>query len=352
MFRTHFNINVMDARGYIIASGDSSRLGHYHAAAAYVIRQRQELLIDETNQSRWKGSQPGLNLPIIIHGQVVGVIGISGRMEQIEPVAQLVKMTTELMIKQSQLKLQQEWRQLHIDWILKELVESTEIDEGNMRQRLQAIGCSITPPYQAIVIEHESSLQFNTAERFFDVMSRGIADRSVFLSAYRPHRTLLLCYGNASSSLSYNIDQVRQVVTSYTSDYRMGIGSLIQSLHEVRSSFEEAEAALRYPSKDERVLTYRQIQGPLIIHELPSQTKEKLIKASKAYWDDKIEETLKAFFASDLNIAESAKMLGIHRNTMLYRLEQIHKLSGYNPQKFQEAHMLQWIVWLQKALRA
>ncbi|WFA22536.1 transcriptional regulator [Paenibacillus mucilaginosus] len=352
MLRTNFNINVMDVSGHIIASGDPSRLGDYHAAAAYVIRQGQELLIDESNQSRWKGSQPGLNLPIIVHGQVVGAIGISGRIEEISPVAQLVKMTTELMIKQSQLKLQQEWRQLHMDWVLKELVEGTGIHEGKIDQRLQAIGCIITAPYQAIVIEHEPSLLFNTEERFFDVMSRRLAGRSILLSAYRPHRTLLLCYGNATSSLSSMLDQVRLMVTSCTADYCIGVGSLVQSLYAVRSSFEEAEAVLRYPSNKERVLTYRQAAGPIIINELPSPIKEKLIYASKEYWNKKIEETLEAFFSSDLNMAEAAKLLGIHRNTMQYRLEQIHKQSGYNPQKFQEAHILQWIVWLQQALRA
>ncbi|MFC4102705.1 PucR family transcriptional regulator [Paenibacillus xanthanilyticus] len=328
-----------------------SRLGDYHAAAAYVIRQRQELLIDESNQSRWKGSQLGLNLLIIVHGQVVGVIGISGRIKEIEPIAQLVKMTTELMIKQSQLKLQQEWRQLHIDWVLKELVEGTVVHEGKIGLRLQAIGCRITAPYQAVVIEHEPSLQFNTVERFFDLLSRRLAGSSILLSAYRPHRTLLLCYGHATSSLSLMMDQVRRIVTSCTADYRIGVGSLVPTLHAVRSSFEEAEAVLRCPSMNERVLAYRQVIGPITINELPGQVKEKLIHASKEYWNEKIEETLQVFFLCDLNVAEAAKLLGIHRNTMQYRLEQIHKQSGYHPQKFQEAQILQWIVWLQQMER-
>lgn len=351
MIRTNYNINVMDVRGYIIASGDLSRVGEYHAAAAYVIRQRQELLIDEKNQSNWKGAQPGLNLPIMVHGQVVGVIGITGSLEQIEPIAQLVKMTTELMIKQSQLKLQQEWKQLHIDWALKELVGEAA-NEKRIEQRLRAIGYIISPPYQTLVIEYEPTLQFNTMESFFDMLSRKLAGKSILQSAYAPHRIVLLCYGNAASTVSSIIEPLRMIIASNTTDCRIGVGSLAQSLLAVRSSFEEAEAVLRNPVMNERILAYRQIAGHFMINELPEPHKAKLINESKGYWNEKMEVTLVAFFSSDLNIAEAAKLLRIHRNTMLYRLEQIHKLSGYNPQKFNDAQMLQWIVWLQQTLRA
>ncbi|MDD3641059.1 MAG: helix-turn-helix domain-containing protein, partial [Atribacterota bacterium] len=51
-------------------------------------------------------------------------------------------------------------------------------------------------------------------------------------------------------------------------------------------------------------------------------------------------ETLQAFFENNLSITKTAKNIYIHRNTLIYRLGKIHKLTGLNPQKFDQALLL------------
>ncbi len=82
-----------------------------------------------------------------------------------------------------------------------------------------------------------------------------------------------------------------------------------------------------------------------MVHEIPSEHRNRLLTKIQPYWNDKMRETLQAFFDCSLSIASSAKMLNIHRNTMIYRLEQIKALTGYDPQQFQDAVLLQFVLW-------
>ena len=51
-------------------------------------------------------------------------------------------------------------------------------------------------------------------------------------------------------------------------------------------------------------------------------------------------ETLQGFFDNNLSITQTAKALFIHRNTLLYRLERIKKVTGLDPKKFDDAVQL------------
>lgn len=65
-------------------------------------------------------------------------------------------------------------------------------------------------------------------------------------------------------------------------------------------------------------------------------------------------ETLEQFLADNLNISQAAKHLYLHRNTMLYRLAKIHKLTGLNPRSFEQALVLKLalMAWKQRKEQA
>lgn len=43
------------------------------------------------------------------------------------------------------------------------------------------------------------------------------------------------------------------------------------------------------------------------------------------------------FFQNNLNIAETARQLHMHRNTLIYRLEQVEKRTGLDLRQFEDA---------------
>jgi len=53
--------------------------------------------------------------------------------------------------------------------------------------------------------------------------------------------------------------------------------------------------------------------------------------------DKELVECVNAFFENNLNISETSRNAFLHRNTLLYRIDKIHKLTGLNIRNFEDA---------------
>lgn len=53
--------------------------------------------------------------------------------------------------------------------------------------------------------------------------------------------------------------------------------------------------------------------------------------------NDELNKTLESFFENNLNLTETAEQMGVHRNTVIYRLNQITKVLGADPRVFEQA---------------
>ncbi|SNX54606.1 helix-turn-helix domain-containing protein [Thermoanaerobacterium sp. RBIITD] len=67
--------------------------------------------------------------------------------------------------------------------------------------------------------------------------------------------------------------------------------------------------------------------------------------------DDELMQTLNAFFKNSLNLSETSRDLYIHRNTLVYRLDKIHKMTELDPKQFDDAMMLKIIMLLVKLFK-
>ena len=65
------------------------------------------------------------------------------------------------------------------------------------------------------------------------------------------------------------------------------------------------------------------------------------------FLDDEIISTIDVFFQCNLNITDASQKLYIHRNTLIYRLDKILRITGYDIRKFNDA-MIFKIAWLNK----
>lgn len=96
------NVNVMDASGLIIGSGDPARLFTRHAGARQVIAEGRAVALDRAAAARLPGAQAGINLPLYRQGELVGVLGVTGEdAEQLRLPAELLRLTAEMLIEQA-----------------------------------------------------------------------------------------------------------------------------------------------------------------------------------------------------------------------------------------------------------
>lgn len=76
---------------------------------------------------------------------------------------------------------------------------------------------------------------------------------------------------------------------------------------------------------------------PLILTEAKHQKKEYAENLVSSLKDEQLLHTLEAFLSSDLSLTKTAERLGIHRNTVIYRLDRINEKIGKDPRKFNQA---------------
>lgn len=62
--------------------------------------------------------------------------------------------------------------------------------------------------------------------------------------------------------------------------------------------------------------------------------------------DKELFESLKSFFANNLNISETSRNTFVHRNTLVYRLDKIQKITGLDARNFEDAISIRLYMWL------
>ena len=53
--------------------------------------------------------------------------------------------------------------------------------------------------------------------------------------------------------------------------------------------------------------------------------------------DEETTATINRFLQNNLNIAETSRQLHMHRNTLIYRLDQVEKRTGLDLRRFEDA---------------
>ena len=60
--------------------------------------------------------------------------------------------------------------------------------------------------------------------------------------------------------------------------------------------------------------------------------------------------TIQKFFENNLNVSETSRKLFVHRNTLVYRLEKIKKLTGLDLREFDDAIVFKVALMVKKYL--
>jgi carbohydrate diacid regulator len=53
--------------------------------------------------------------------------------------------------------------------------------------------------------------------------------------------------------------------------------------------------------------------------------------------DDEMITTVQKFFDNNLNVSETSRQLYVHRNTLVYRIEKLHQVTGLDVRTFDDA---------------
>jgi DNA-binding PucR family transcriptional regulator len=87
------------------------------------------------------------------------------------------------------------------------------------------------------------------------------------------------------------------------------------------------------------VFSFERVFPSFIAHSIPSEVKQKLIKAFVEVFkeDSEMFSTIKSFLENNLNASLTAKKLYVHRNTLQYRVDKFTDKTGIQLKDFYSA---------------
>ncbi len=125
----------------------------------------------------------------------------------------------------------------------------------------------------------------------------------------------------------------------------IGIGSAVDNIKDLARSFKEAQVAIEVGKvfdTDKNIISYENLGIGRLIYQLPTTLCEMFLqevfkKGSLESLDRETLMTIQCFFENNLNVSETSRKLFVHRNTLVYRLEKIRKLTGLDLREFEHA---------------
>ena len=140
----------------------------------------------------------------------------------------------------------------------------------------------------------------------------------------------------------------------------VGIGTPVVGVKDLARSFKEAQTALEVGKvfdTDKNIVSYDNLGIARLIYHLPTTLCETFLK--EVFKKNSIESldhetlfTIQKFFENNLNVSETSRKLFVHRNTLVYRLEKIKKLTGLDLREFDHAIIFKIALMLKQYLAA
>ncbi len=138
----------------------------------------------------------------------------------------------------------------------------------------------------------------------------------------------------------------------------IGIGTVANHLRELADAYKEAQTAIdvgKVFDTEKTIINYENLGIGRLIYQLPTTLCEIFLtevfkKNSIDSLDQETLFTINKFFENNLNVSETSRKLFVHRNTLVYRLEKIKKLTGLDLRLFDHAIVFKVALMVRKYL--
>ncbi|CAL9655336.1 Carbohydrate diacid regulator [Streptomyces sp. enrichment culture] len=348
-----FNVLITDAEGMVIGSGDSSRVGTFHEASVEVVRTKEPATHNASQAQLLRGVRPGITLPLVTDGQAVGTVGITGTPAQVGRFGLLVKRQTEILIRESVMLRSRLLAERAAEKLLTDIAAYDPlVVEGDfllfraaelgfdLRLRRVAVVFEVTVPDPGARRGARARDMALVRSELLRTVRDVFADPQDIVAGTAPGWIGVLHRLPARSPADSPAARCRRVADVIAAQdglaARAGIGEPATSVGGLHDSYQDACDALRLGARVGGGSTVHSI-GDLRVHQLLAavgqSARTRLLDLTAAPLRDQpdwpaLRDTITAWCESGFNLVKASAALHIHRNTVVYRMNKIERLTG------------------------
>lgn len=371
-----YNVLVTDDDGVVIGSGDEGRVGTFHEASVEVVRRGIMTSHDTVAAGQLEGVKPGVTLPVVLENRTVGTVGITGKPSEVGRFGMVVKSQTEIMLRES----------LHLRFALlrERALESLVYDIANydpailepeaLVARGEELGYDLGLSRVSVVVDLAQFTRLATSYRLspdnrapeLELQSLKLGVLRTIKEVFGDEQDLAASIGTGKFGVLHRAwpdsegeeaasrtgARCRRLTESIQARHdiaaNVGIGTVANSVAELRDSYQDAWSALHLGkrlSRHKQVFHIGEFRVQELLLTVSYSSRKRFLQAllhplkGQTDWET-LRSTLMAWCESGYSLLEASKALYIHRNTLVYRLNKIEERTGKSPRDYEHAFAL------------
>jgi carbohydrate diacid regulator len=343
-----FNVLITDDEGIVIGSGDTRRIGSFHEASVEVLRSKLAAEHNAVQAQELRGVRPGMTLPLIMDGQAVGTVGLTGTPGQVRRFGLVVKRQIEILLRESVSIRSGVLRDRVLEDLLADIASYDErlVEQEFIVHRAAEAGFDLRLPRVAVCIQVSASDPLRQRGRSRDVTLLRPELLRVAREAFADPQDIVACTMPGWIGVLHRVSSadtpsawqrvVDLVGARHGLTARVGVGEPAFSIAGLRDSYQDAWDALRLGARIAPDVSVNLI-GDLRAHQIlvAAGYESRSLRLGPVTADLRaqadwrvLRATIIAWCEAGFGLVAAASALHIHRNTLVYRLGKIERITG------------------------
>ncbi len=330
-------INIMDQKGIIIASTEKHRIGDFHQGAAEVLETGKPVLIKIEDLPRYPGTKEGYNMPIFLNDEIIGVVGIFGCEEEVQSIANLLRVYVTQSFSQFQMTQKQNLEAELRNQLLRLLLFGGESQKEMIAKLCGMLNLQLEYPIR-IVLLYERARERNMkhlldySQLIQNLIWKNVLDRRRDVFGIQNADYVILLGGGESPEMQKRLDKLLHEIQA-EDVWNAAVSSPCRNLEEISAGMREVSVLRNrkggtIQNLEEHSCRMQYLLGSMTVQEGARTAARMLRRLKEQHGENQAEQllrTARVYYECGGSVARAAEQLNLHKNTLLYRMKQLYQ---------------------------
>lgn len=331
-------INIMDQKGIIIASTEKHRIGDFHQGASEVLATGKPVRIKKEDLPRYPGTKEGYNMPIFLNDEIIGVVGIFGCEEEVQSIANLLRVYVTQSFSQLQMTQKQNLEAELRNQLLRLLLFGGKSQKEMIIKLCGMLDLQLEFPVRIILL-YERAAERNMKHlldyhQFIqNLIWKNVLDRRRDVFGIQNADYVILLGGSGELlETRKRLDKLLQEIEG-EAVWNAAVSSPCRNMEEVSEGMKEVSVLRNrrggmIQNLEEHTCRMQYLMGRFTVQDGARTVVGMLRRLEDQHGEKQAEQllqTAQVYYEYGGSVAKAAEKLNLHKNTLLYRMKQLYQ---------------------------